>query len=62
MASTTKRALIRGEVSIAEMVTITVKAIESPQAPFKFDGNCVTIAIPVVGSVSITFNAPDATH
>ena len=62
MANTTKRALIRGEVSIGEIITVTVKAIEGLQPPFKFDGSGMTIAVPVVGSVSIAFNGPDATH
>jgi hypothetical protein len=56
MASTTKRALIRGEVSIAEMVTITVKAIEGPQLPVQCKDNALTLAIPVVGSVTIAIN------
>ena len=62
MASTTKRALIRGEVSIGEVFTVTVKAIEGLQPPFRFDGSGMTIAVPVVGSVTLSFNGSDATH
>ena len=62
MANTTKRSLIRGEVSIGEMFTVTVKAIEGLQPPFRCDGTGMTIAVPVVGSVTLSFNGPDATH
>ena len=62
MTTETKRALIRGEVSIAEIITVTVRAIEGLQAPFKLNDKGVTVAVPVIGSVTLAFNGSDATH
>jgi len=55
MATETKRALIRGEVSIAEIITVTVRAIEGLQAPFKITGSGMTVAVPVLGSATLAF-------
>ena len=56
MAAEKKRAIIRGEVSIAEFVTITIRGIEGPQRPIQCKDNALTLAIPVVGSVTIAIN------
>ena len=56
MAAEKKRAIIRGEVSIAEVVTVTIRAIEGLQRPITCKDNALTLAIPVVGSVTIAMN------
>ena len=57
MAAEKKKAIIRGEVSIAEFVTITIRGIEALQPPMQCKDNALTLAIPVVGSVTIAINA-----
>ena len=56
-AETKKRAIVRGEVSIGEFLTVTVRGIEALQPPMQCKNNALTLAVPVIGSVTIAINA-----